>query len=148
VLYTGRTKKKQGRKIAHWSRVKKKEDQRSPPQPVTLTPTPLGATRTVNESAFILGSSLILVFVFLFIVFACRMFLQAKWTYNYPITVHEHSNRVIVFGLVTVHGNSNQPGLDYQPTYRAGLSPAQYEIVCILLGWSWPNLFFGLGLAR
>jgi len=35
----GRTKK-QGKKIAHRSRGKKKEDQRLPPQPVAVTPTP------------------------------------------------------------------------------------------------------------
>jgi hypothetical protein len=32
--------KKQGKKIAHRSRGKKKEDQRLPPQPVAATPTP------------------------------------------------------------------------------------------------------------
>jgi hypothetical protein len=31
-------------------------------------------------------------------------------------TMHEHRNRVIVFGLVTVHGHSNQSGMDYQPS--------------------------------
>jgi len=39
TLFTGRTKK-QGKKIAHRSRGKKKEDQRLPPQPVAATPTP------------------------------------------------------------------------------------------------------------
>jgi len=31
-------------------------------------------------------------------------------------TMHEHRNRVIVFGLVTVHEHSNQSGMDYQPS--------------------------------
>jgi hypothetical protein len=68
----------------------------------------------VNENTSIPGNSLPLVFIshciFLHAKHALCMLLQYKKN-NY--LVNEHSNRVILFGLVTVHGHSNQSGLDH-----------------------------------
>jgi len=110
-------KKKQRKKIVQQSIGEKKENQCLPPQPAAAITMPPWATSTMNDNTSIPGNSLPLVFVshciFLHAKRVLCTFLQYKKN-NYPVTVHEHSNQVIVFGLVTMHRHSNQLGLDPQ----------------------------------